>query len=40
MIKAIATAIVVLLGALLVYAGLQINTPDRFNFSPPHPPVR
>ena len=25
---------------LLVYAGLQVNTPDRFDFSPPHPPAR
>jgi hypothetical protein len=25
---------------LLVYAGLQVNAPDRFNFSPPHPPAR
>ncbi|HEU0108822.1 MAG TPA: hypothetical protein VFT38_21750 [Vicinamibacteria bacterium] len=25
---------------LLVYAGLQVNAPDRYAFSPPRPPVR
>ena len=25
---------------LLVYAGLQVNAPERFDFSPPHRPVR
>ena len=25
---------------LLVYAGLQVNAPDRFDFSPRHPPAR